>query len=265
MERFRSEGHAAELSVWTSSDLERESPEGVWRTPSFFCRFRVFILPDLGELKKGARDSVAAYLDSPDPSVVLVLPCSDRYVAKAFSAIPGVLSASLREEQAAAVLTQTSMAAAKAAGKDLSADAAAFLVRWVGLDFGRIEAEIGKLVSFAGDRNEIGYEEIRQVCIASGAVDPFELAEKAVRGEPKEFLSLLRRFAARADQGDYHALVGAVAWVVRKRMSDGRGGLSAQRGGMILAALSDIDRGIKGESRLSPEQFFEIRMLKAVS
>jgi hypothetical protein len=41
--------------------------------------------------------------------------------------------------------------------------------------------------------------------------------------------------------------------------------LSTRRGGEILAALSGIDRGMKGESRLSPEQQFEIRLLKLLT
>jgi hypothetical protein len=48
-------------------------------------------------------------------------------------------------------------------------------------------------------------------------------------------------------------------------MTGGKGGLSPLRGGEILSALSDIDRAIKGESRLSPEQFFEIRLLKLLA
>ena len=265
MERFRAKGTTAELVRWTAADLERESPDAAWRTPSFFCRFRVFALPDLGELKKVYRDGIAAYLVSPDPSVVVVLPCSDRAATKTFSGIPGVRTAFLKEEQVVSTLTQVIVSKLKAAGKDVSEDSASFLVRWVGLEYARVNEEIGKLLVYAGNRNEIGEEEIRQVCIASGAVDPFAMAEKVVRKDLKGFLPMLRRFAAGADASDYHALVGAFAWVVRRRMSDGKGSLSVRRGGEILAALSEIDRGIKGGSRFSPEQFFEIRFLKLLA
>ncbi|MBI5575256.1 MAG: hypothetical protein HY896_02705 [Deltaproteobacteria bacterium] len=265
MEKFRAEGTAAEISRWTTADVERESPDAAWRTPSFFCRYRVFVLPDLGEVKKAYRDGIAAYLRSPDPSVLLIIPCTDRNAAKAFSSLPGVSSATLREEQAVTALARFTVGKVGSAGKEISEDAAAFLVRWVGHEYARVNEEIAKLLSFAGDRKDIGEQEIRQVCIASGAVDPFDLADRVVRRDVKGFLLLLRRFAAAADSSDYHALVGAIAWVVRKRMSDGRGSLPAGRGGEILAALSEIDRSIKGESRLSPEQFFEIRLLKLLA
>jgi DNA polymerase-3 subunit delta len=265
MEKFRSEGVAAELARWTAADVERESPDAAFRTPSFFFRFRVFALPDLGELKKAARDPLQKYLAAPDPSVVLVLPCSDRSVTKTFSAIPGVRSVSPREEQVVSTMARMAIARMRDAGKDLSEDAASFLVRWVGLDFARLKEELGKLLSFSGERKEIGEEEIREVCIAGGAVDPFRLAEKLVRKERSDCIALFRRFAAGAEASDYHGLVGAIAWYVRRRLADRAAALSPERGGEILAALSIIDMGIKGESRLSPEQLFEIRLLKLLA
>ncbi|MBI5420398.1 MAG: hypothetical protein HZA60_09935 [Deltaproteobacteria bacterium] len=265
MRRFGEQGIAADLTRWTPADLERESLEAVWRTPSFFVRYRLFILPDLGDLKKGVRDGILAYLSAPDPTVVLVLPSTDRGATRSFSSVPAVRSAVLREEQAASVLAQFTVSVASGAGKELSEDAAAFLVRWVGLDYSRIREEMEKLLSFGADRKEIGEEEIRQVCVAGGAIDPFALAEKLVREDKRGCITLFRQFAAGAESADYHALVGAVAWVVRKRLAGQGTGLSPRRGGEILTAMSWIDRGMKGESRLSPEQLFEIRLLKLLA
>lgn len=262
--RFRAEAATAELTRWTPVDVDRESMEAVFRTPSFFFRFRVFILPDLAELKKGPKDALMGYLSSPDPSVVLVLPCSDRGAARTFSAVKGVRSAAPGEEQVVSTLAQAAVSRIREAGKELSEDAAAFLVRWVGMDFARVKEELAKLLSYSGDRREIGEEEIRSVCIAGGAVDPFSLAEKLVRRDRKGCLALFRHFAAGAEAADYHGLVGAIAWIVRKRLS-GRSPLSPERGGEILAALSGIDRAMKGESRLSPEQLFEIHLLKLLA
>ncbi|HEY7528305.1 MAG TPA: hypothetical protein VH660_04075 [Candidatus Deferrimicrobiaceae bacterium] len=265
LDRFRAEGTTAELSRWTAADLERESPDAAFRTPSFFFRFRIFTLPDLGELKKAGRDPLQKYLAAPDPSVVLVLPCTDRGVTRTFSAIPGVRAVAPREEQVVATLAKAAVARMREAGKGISEDGASFLVRWVGMDFARLKEELGKLVSFSGGRMEIGEEEIRAVCIAGGAVDPFRLAEKLVRRDRKECLEMFRRFAEGADAADYHGLVGAIAWYVRKRLADRSAALSPRRGGEILAALSMIDAGLKGESRLSPEQLFEIRLLKLLA
>ena len=260
--RFRAEGTTAEITRWTPADIERESPDAAFRTPSFFFRFRMFVLPDLGDLKKGPRDALLAYLGAPDPSVILVLPCSDKAATRTFSAVSGVRSAAPREDQVVSTLARTAASRIREAGKELSEDAAAFLVRWVGMDFARVKEELGKLLSYSADRREIGEEEIRTVCIAGGEVDPFRLAEKLVRKDKQGCLTMFRQFAAGAEAADYHGLLGAIAWVVRRRLADKGAALSPRRGGEILTALSRIDRGMKGESRLSPEQLFEIQLLK---
>ncbi len=269
--RFREGGAAVELRLVTAADLERESPTIEWRTPSFFASRRVFVLPDVEEMKKAARKELLAYLAAPEPSVALVLPCSGRDALKAFSAVPGIRTASPREDQVVSVLAQYAVTMAAAAGKELSGDAAEFLARWVGTDFSRVKAETRKLLSFAGDRNVIGEEDIRAVCVAHGGVSPFRLADALAARDVPECLALFRRFAREADASDSHGLVGAIAWDARKRMAGtgygrrGRPGLSAEAGGAILSALSRIDRGLKGESGLSPEQLFEIHLLKLLS
>ena len=71
-------------------------------------------------------------------------------------------------------------------------------------------------------------------------------------------------------------MLGAIAWSVRRKLSwaaqpgrgpgfrsFGKGGaFAAARGMEILVALSRIDRGLKGGSGLTPEQVFEIEILK---
>ncbi len=269
--RFREEGGAAELRLVTAADLERESPSMEWRTPSFFASRRVFVLPDVEEIRKAARKEVLGYLASPEPSVTLVLPCSGRDGVKAFAGVPGVRSAALREEQVVSALARYVADAAAAAGRTLADDAAEFLARWVGTDFSRVKAETRKLLAFVGERTEIGEEDIRAVCVAGGEVSPFRLAEALFRRDVRGCLALFRKFARGADASDYHGLVGAIAWDARRRMAGqgagprARPALSAERGGAILSALSRIDRGLKGESGLSPEQLFEIHLLKLLA
>ncbi len=269
--RLREEGAAVELRLMTAADLERESPSIEWRTPSFFASRRIFVLPDLEEVRKAARKELLAYLGAPEPSVTLVLPCTDRDAQKAFSAVLAVRSLSPREEQVVSILAQYVAAAAADAGKTFADDAAEFFARWVGTDFSRVKAETRKLLAFAGERKEIGEEDVRAVCVAHGEVNPFRLADALFAGDAPGCLALFRKFARGAEPKDHIALVGAIAWDARKRMGalgygpKGRAALSAERGGAVLAALSRIDRGLKGESGLSPEQLFEIRLLKLLA
>lgn len=277
--RLRQNGETAELIHWSLADLERESPAVAWRSPSFFFRWRVFLLPDAGEWKQRPRKEILTYLGSPDPFVLLVIPCSERKDLKGFASVRGVRSATPGEEEVVAAMADFAVSRAAEAGKTLPEEAAVFLARWVGADFPRIKAEVGKLLSYAATRGEIGEEEIREVCIAGGAADPFRLAEDLMSRDPGRCIEGFRRFAAGAESGDFHALVGAIAWSVRRKLAwaaqtgkgagvrsfGKRGAFTAARGMEILVALSRIDRGLKGGSGLTPEQVFEIELLKLLT
>ncbi|MGZ9197237.1 MAG: hypothetical protein ACXW4I_12525, partial [Candidatus Deferrimicrobiaceae bacterium] len=141
------------------------------------------------------------------------------------------------------------------------------LARWVGASFDALDAEIGKVLAFAAGRGEVVEEDIRAVCVSRGAVDPFQLAETLVRKDVKACLSLFRRFAAAADPDDYHKLNGAVAWFLRSRIQGkgAAGGVTPRRAAEIFRVLSRIDREMKGESRLSPGQVYEIRLLSLLA
>lgn len=267
--RLGQAGGGVELQRFGVMDWERESPVPEWRTPSLFCRVRVYLLPDYAELRRDPREELLAYLESPDPNVSLVLPCSDRNAMRRLSAVPGVRSSVLREEQAGRILAEYCSGLAKGAGKEMPEEVALFLVRWSSGDFPRIRAEMGKLLAYAGDRKEIGEEEIRHVCIAGGSVDPFRMADDLIHRSPEACIEQFRRFSRSAEPSDYHALVGAIAWTVRTRTGRQRGGrgkpVPPERAGAVLSALASIDAGLKGGSRLSPEQLFEIRLLSILA
>lgn len=265
-EREESAGRTAGLSRVTAQDWDRESPVPSFRTPSFFEELRIFLLPDLSELKKGPKAELSGYLASPDPGALLVIPSSDPKPARAWSGIPSVRTMAPREDQVVAALAETAEAIVSRAGRRISREASTFLARWVGEDYPRFRAELEKLVSFAGEE-EIGEEAIRAVCVAGAGVDPFRLADDLIEGNAEGCLEAFRRFAARSDPSGYHALLGAIAWKARRRIggaaarthSPGRGTARSVR---VLAALSGVDRRLKGESGLSPEQVFEIELLR---
>ena len=98
-------------------------------------------------------------------------------------------------------------------------------------------------------------------------MDPWKLAEALVRKDGKACLALFRRFAAAAEPDDYHKLNGAVAWFLRSRIQGkgSAGGVTPRRAAEIFRTLSRIDREMKGESRLSPGQVYEIRLLSLLS
>lgn len=265
--RLRAGGVRFETHHWTPADLDRESPVTVWRSPSFFARVRIFVLPDLAEMKKVHREAIRDYLEAPEPSATLVLHGTDFRQAQGLSRAPNLLSAAPREQQAVDSLAEYAIGAAREAGASLSRESASFLARWVGVSFEPLAAEVGKLIAYARGRKEIVEEDIRAVCVSRGEVDPFRMAEALVRKDGPACLALLRRFAVTADADDYHRLNGALSWYLRSCIQ-GRGRSAAVapgRAAVLFRTLSRIDREMKGESRLSPGQIFEIRLLLALT
>ncbi len=265
--KLRGDGVPIESFRWTLEDLARESPTAAWRSPSFFSRVRIFTLPDLAEMKKAHRDEIKAYLESPEPSATLILHGTDFRQARTFSGAGNLLSDAPREEKAVEALARHAVRAAAEGGAKLTRESALFLAKWVGASFDALDAEIGKVLAFAAGRGEVVEEDIRAVCVSRGAVDPFKLAEALVRKDVKGCLSLFRRFAAAAEPDDYHKLNGAVAWHLRSRIQGARGAgpVTPQRAAEVFRILSRIDREMKGESRLSPAQVYEIRLLSLLS
>ncbi len=262
---LRAGGASVETFHWTVNDLEREPPAVAWRSPSFFARHRIFTLPDLAEMKKGHRDGIKTYLEAPEPSAILVLHGTDYRQAQSFSRTGNLLSAAPGEDPVVEALARHAVEAAKAKGAVLPRAAAEFLARWVGASFDALAVELDKVLAFAAGRGEVREEDIRAVCVFRGEVNPFRLAEALVRKERAACLALLRRFAATAEAEDYHKLNGAVAWYLRDRVRGKGGGVGAERAAELFRVLSRIDREIKGESRLSPEQVYEIRLLSLLS
>jgi len=263
--KLRGEGVSVETFRWTAADLERESPTVAWRSPSFFSRMRLFVLPDLAETKKAHRDEIKAYLEHPEPSAMLILHGTDFRQAKTFSGATNLLSTAPREDQAIDALARCAVAAARDAGATLSRDSAVFLARWTGGAFEAMSVELSKVLAFAAGKGEVAEEDIRAVCVFRGDVNPFQLAEALVRKDRLACLSLLRRFSATAKEEEYHQLNGAVAWYLRDRIRGKGSPVTPRRAAEIFEALSKIDLEMKGESRLSPEQIYEIRVLSVLA
>ena len=254
--RLKAEGHSTEMTFLTPLDIERESFVFDWRTPSFFANYRLFILPDLADLKKGPREEIADYLKGPAHQVTLFIPCSKK---DPISSIKGVKAVSLRNDQAESAMSAFAAASIRNAGVKIDPQAATFLARWIGLDFPRLKEEITKLLATVDKGKEIGEGEIREICIAGGfEMDPFKFAEALIAGKKDQVVTMFRNFSRAAEKDEYFKLLGAVSWKVRASA----GKMSVGRASALIDALGAIDRGLKGESELSPEQFVEIRLLQ---
>lgn len=263
--RCREAGETAELFRWTAADVEAGSPSFAFRSLSFFARRRIFLLPDMADVKKKARDEILRYLEAPEESAVLVIPCSDGAAARALGGRPGVRRFAPGEEEAFRILADYAVELCARSGVVLEQDQAAFLARWVGGDFLRLKEEAAKLAGSAGKGGRIEEGGIRELCAARGRVDPFAMADALLAGEAGRCLNLFRAFARTAQERDYHALLGALAWRVRRAVSAPGSRLSPARAAGLFEGLAAVDRRMKGESGLSPEQVFEIALLKLLA
>jgi len=263
--RLRDEGVSFEIFRWTMEDLERESPTLAWRSPSFFSRMRIFVLPDIAEMKKIHRDEVKSYLSAPEPSAMLIFHGTDFRQAKTFSGINNMLALALWEDQAIEALAVYAVNTAKEAGVSLSRDRATFLARFTGCFFEAFDAELRKLLAFVAGKNTVTEEDIRAVCVFRGEVNLFQLAEALERKDAATTLAMFRRFAQNAKDDEYHKLTGALAWHLRESVRGKKGSIPVERATELFEVLSRIDREIKGESRLSPRQVYEIRLLSVLA
>jgi len=261
-ERFRGEGQTVEVRRLSPADVEADSPVPEFRSPSFFARWRIFLLPDVSELKKGRQREIEEYLAAPEPSAVLVMAAADRAAARGLAAAAGVRLVALREEETMQLLAAHAVKVARTAGAAMDVEAGLFLARWVAGDPLRLTEEARKLAAAAGPGGQIDEERIRGLCAGAGGADPFALAEALVRGDAGRCLALFRAFAQGAQDADYHALLGAVAWTARRAVASPGRVLAPGRAAVLFEALGRLDQGLKGDSGLRPEQLFETTLLR---
>ena len=148
------------------------------------------------KIPASAREAFACYLKDPLASTTLVLlsdekkPDARDALSKAAASAGAVcVFAALREEEAQAKLK----AAAKAAGKTLSDEAAAALVSEAGTDWGLLSQELEKAVLYAAASKEITGEDALAVLGYRKAADPFALTRLIAERKLKESLAHLRR------------------------------------------------------------------------
>lgn len=265
VETLRGRGTSAEAHLLTPLDTEKGLPVEGWRTADFFVRHRVYVLPEAQELRKEAKEDLAGWAASPADGVTVVAPALRRDGHGTLRSLPGVATVVPKGSgEVADALARGAVRDAERAGVELDPAGAAFLVEWVGLDAEKVREEVEKVVLFAGKGGRAGEEQVRQVCVARGGADPFRVARAILDGNRDAFLAAFRRYAAQAATEDYHSLAGAVAWEFRARAKRGRAALPPAVGDRVARALWEIDRGMKGESGLTPGQYLEIRLLAAL-
>lgn len=181
-------------------------------SPPFMSERRIVLVRDVGDLLAEHAQILAAYLDAPLPSTVLVFVHGG---GRAPGTPPSALAKKLKEigavERAPASEKTSDVlgAAAKEANVKLRPDAAKLITSHLGEDAGRVDALVDVLVAAHGDGTTLGADDVLPYVGAVGSVPSYELTNAIEAGDTAAALEVLHRLlhaSTRRDPSGMHPL-----------------------------------------------------------
>jgi DNA polymerase III subunit delta len=175
----------------------------------------------LGE--KNREEAVAqlgAYLDNPAPFTVLVVEATGldqrmklgKLLAEKTLVVACELGEDAGERQAAAVILARAIAEEK--GVEFEKGAAEDLAEYVAADLMRLNTEIEKLATHAGEAKFISRNDVSLLVISEKTTTVWELANLLAARKPAKALEFLDRLLREGEEP--LSMVGAMAWMYRK-------------------------------------------------
>jgi DNA polymerase-3 subunit delta len=221
----------------------------VARTVPMMADLRLIVVMDIEQAKMDFVEAFGAYAAAPSPTTVLVLtgaalPKSDKggTLAQRFQKSGFLLELGNDAVPPVAFVRQE----AAVAGKEISEEAARWLVECVGADLGRLAAELGKLVAYAGDEPRIEVAHVDAATALLAEAEVWSLTGAVVsRDRPAAVLALAR---LTADDDQEHRLLGMLGWQLREVAQ----GLALARAG---AGPDEVAR----RTRLRPQQARDLK------
>jgi DNA polymerase III subunit delta len=215
------------VSRYSASRDETQSALEQAQSLPMLSRQQVVFLEDLEKIEKlgekhrdAAVEQLEAYLDNPAPFTVLVLEASGldqrMRLAKLLAEKTLVVEVGLGEDpearEAAAVALAHSMA--KDRGIELEQGAAEDLAESVAADLQRLQTEIEKLATYAGDRRIIRRQDVASLVISERTATVWQLADLLASRQQKLALEFLERILREGDEPVQ--ILGALTWMYRK-------------------------------------------------
>jgi DNA polymerase-3 subunit delta len=164
-------------------------------TPPFLVERRVVVLRDAGQLSPTDGKRLAAYLDDPLATTVLVLVAGGGTVppalAKQVGAVGEVVDTSVgrTDKQRSQWLADH----LKGAAVRLDARATARLADHLGGDMGRLSGLLGALASAYGEGSTVTVDDLEPFLGEAGSVAPWDLTDAIDRGDTAGALTVLHR------------------------------------------------------------------------
>ena len=165
-------------------------------TLPFLAEHRLIIVKDSKLFATGRKEDsekMANYLPNIPPSTVMVFAETEidrrSKLFKEMSKVGCVLDC---EPQSPGTLSTWAVRLAKEKGKTLSLGVANHFVRVVGADMAHIANEMGKLTAYCGQQQDIGIEDVNNICTPTLESRVFDLIKAMVSGRTPQALALYR-------------------------------------------------------------------------
>lgn len=210
---FNMASFSADSGGWSAMDMAK--------TPPMMARRRVVVIRELEKASAELLDALLAYAEKPVPSTVLVLvgeklPAAvggvdrGRRLENKLKADGGVRRFKSADQDPAAF----AISRAAEAGCTLDRRAAALLVDRVGIDLGRLDAEVDKMAAFVGGKGTISADVVEQVTSLVAEAVIWALTDAVLARDADRGLAALHRLLE--DGEPSHRLLAMVSWQVRQ-------------------------------------------------
>jgi DNA polymerase-3 subunit delta len=192
----------------------------------FLSEKRLVVVKSVEKMNKDGQDVLAKYAENPSLTTVLVLVAAK--LAKNTRLFKAVAKTGGAAEYAAPKKPEYPREVQRLAadrGKKMSLEAAELLVSAVGYDLRKLSVELDKAVSFVGDKEELGRDDIEQVVSSTAPTSVFEFVDALSNRDGRTSLRLLADLL-----GDGESVYGIHAMSLRAVRD-------------LIAARALIDRG----------------------
>ncbi|MBN1941872.1 MAG: DNA polymerase III subunit delta [Phycisphaerae bacterium] len=197
------------------------------RTLPFLAPRRVVIVREAESFVTANREALEKYFDAPAASATLILEVG---------AWPGNTKLAKKLNPAGELVECTSpegpkllnwiRSAVQARGKTIAPDAAGLLAEWIGPSLTLLSGELDKVVTYIGERPAVTARDVAAVVTAVAGPEAFAVTNAITRGDAKS--ALRATTAALRTRGAEFALLGQIAWHVRRALQAAQGVAAGQ-------------------------------------
>lgn len=215
------------VSRYSADRGETQSALEQAQTLPMLSRQQVVFLEDVEKIEKlgeknrdAAVEQLEEYLKDPAPFTVLVLEATAldqrMKLAKLLSDKTLVVDAGLGENPEQRLTTAVTFANALAGEEKVEFEkgAAEDLAEFVAADLMRLQTEIKKLATYAGDRKLIRCQDVSALVISEKTTTVWELADLLASRQPNKALEFLERLLRNGEEP--LQMLGALTWMYRK-------------------------------------------------